>query len=109
MHAVLALAVAVTGLHGVVVRGPTAPVCRVGKPCSEPAAGAALVFSRNGRVVARARAGPRGAYSIRLAPGFYAVTLPSAPRLGSGLTPKRVHVRRGVFGRLDFRIDTGIR
>jgi hypothetical protein len=32
-----------------------------------------------------------------------------APAIGRGLRPRRVHVARGVYGRLDFSIDTGIR
>jgi hypothetical protein len=109
MSALLALAAAVAGLHGVVMRGPTQPVCQVGKPCSEPAVGAVLVFSRNGREAARARAGPGGRYTVRLAPGFYAVRLTTAPTIGSGLTPRQVRVRSGVDGRIDFDVDTGIR
>jgi hypothetical protein len=109
MSALLALAAAVAGLHGIVMRGPIQPVCQVGKPCSEPAVGAVLVFSRNGREAARARAGVGGRYAVRLAPGFYAVRLTTAPRIGSGLTPRQVRVRSGVDGRIDFDIDTGIR
>lgn len=99
----------VSGLHGVVMRGPTTPVCRIGVPCSEPAAGAVLVFSRNGAVAARVRAGAHGRYTVRLRPGLYAVSLPSAPRIGRGLSPAHARVRSGVLGRLDFEIDTGIR
>jgi hypothetical protein len=109
MSAMLALAAAVAGLHGVVMRGPIQPVCQIGKPCSEPAVGAVLVFSRSGREAARARAGAGGRYFVRLAPGFYAVRLTTAPRIGSGLTPRQARVRSGVDGRLDFEIDTGIR
>jgi hypothetical protein len=107
--AVFALAAAVAGLHGVVMRGPIQPVCQVGKPCSEPAVGAVLIFSRNGREAARARAGAGGRYVVRLAPGLYAVRLTTAPRIGSGLMPRQVRVRSGVDARLDFDIDTGIR
>jgi hypothetical protein len=109
MHALLALAALVSGLHGVVMRGPTQPVCQIGKPCSEPAVGAVLVFSRGGRVAARVRAGPAGRYAVHLQPGFYAVRLPTAPKIGSGLTPRQVRVRSGLDARLDFDIDTGIR
>ena len=49
MHA---LATALVLLHGVVMRGPTMPVCQVGLPCSAPAPGAVLVFSRDGQIVA---------------------------------------------------------
>ena len=107
MTTLLALALALGGLHGVVTRGPTTPVCQVGKPCSEPAAGAVLVFSRGGRAGVRVRTGVDGRYSVRLPAGIYAVRLKPAQRIG-GLSPSRVRVRV-TMNRLDFRIDTGIR
>jgi hypothetical protein len=108
MPALLALALLASGLHGIVTRGPTTPVCRVGKPCTEPAVGAVLVFSHDGRVAARARAGAGGRYVVKLPPGFYAVRVSPPQRIG-GLKPREVHVRSGVNGRVDFQIDTGIR
>jgi len=109
MAALLALALVASGFHGVVTRGPTQPVCQVGKPCSAPAVGAVLVFSQSGRVAARVRAGTSGRYAVHLAPGFYAVRVSPTPKVGSGLRPREVRVRAGVFARLDFSIDTGIR
>lgn len=108
MSALLALALLASGLHGVVTRGPTMPVCRVGVPCSEPAAGAVLVFSRSGHAV-RVRAGTGGRYSVRLAPGVWSVRVAPRPRIGFGIRPARVHVVAGTRHRLDFEIDTGIR
>ena len=105
MHAVV---VALALLHGVVMRGPTTPVCQVGTPCSEPAVGAVLVFSRSGSVAARVRIGTGGRYAIRLRPGIYTVKLDVQPRIGSGLQPRTVTVPR-LGGRRDFAIDTGIR
>jgi hypothetical protein len=105
----LAFALIGSGLHGIVTRGPTQPVCRVGKPCAAPLKGALLLFSHGGRVVARVRSGTGGRYSVRLAPGRYAVRISPAPRIGAGLSPRSVRVARGVFRRLDFEIDTGIR
>jgi hypothetical protein len=107
MTALIALALAVSGLHGVVTRGPTTPVCRVGTPCSEPAVDVLLVFTRDGRIAARARTGVGGVYSVRLPPGSYAVRLNPSPAIG-GLSPRQVRVRVGMT-REDFRIDTGIR
>lgn len=109
MPVLLAAALVASGLHGVVMRGPTTPVCQVGKPCSEPAVGAVLVFSRNGAAVVRVRAGAGGRYAVRLKPGLYAVQVAPAPKIGSGLQPRQARVRAGVFARLDFEIDTGIR
>src|SRR4051812_26727102 len=103
MHVVVALVL----LHGVVMRGPTTPVCRVGVPCSEPAPGVVLVFSRAGSVVARVRSGDGGRYSLRLRAGTYDVRLTKQPAIGRGLEPRRIVVRAGK--RIDFQVDTGIR
>jgi hypothetical protein len=108
MAVVLGLVLLVSGLHGVVTRGPTTPVCQVGTPCSEPAVGAVLVFSRAGVVTARARAGAGGRYAVRLLPGLYTVRISPPQRIG-GLAPRQVRVRTGASGRVDFAIDTGIR
>jgi hypothetical protein len=94
-------------LHGVVTRGPTTPVCHVGVPCSKPASGVVLVFSRAGSVVARVRSGDGGRYSVRLRAGTYDVRLTTKPPIGRGLEPRQVVVRAAA--RIDFSIDTGIR
>jgi hypothetical protein len=109
MSALLAVALLVSGLHGIVTRGPTQPVCRIGTPCTKPAVGALLVFSQDGRVAARVRTGAGGRYSVRLRPGVYAVRLSPVPRIGEGIRPREVHVADRVFARVDFSIDTGIR
>jgi hypothetical protein len=98
-----------SGLRGLVTRGPIAPVCVAGQPCSEPAKDVTLVFSRNGRVVRRARTNDQGRYRVALAPGLYTVRLTPKPSIGRGLEPLRARVLRGSFRRLDFSIDTGIR
>src|SRR5947209_19365852 len=63
-----------SGLHGVVMRGPTKPVCTNEEPCEEPAAGLVLRFSRAGSVVGRTTTDRAGAYRLALRPGTYAVT-----------------------------------
>jgi hypothetical protein len=98
-----------SGLRGLVIRGPIAPVCAAGQPCNEPAKDVTLVFSRNGRVVRRARTNDQGRYRVALAPGLYAVRLTPKPTVGRGLEPVRARVVRARFRRLDFAIDTGIR
>jgi hypothetical protein len=109
MAFLLSLAIVVSGLSGAVVRGPTMPVCQAGQACTAPVAGAVLRFWRGGRVVAHTRTAAGGGYSIRLAPGLYAVSIRPAPRIGSGLRPRLVHVRLGIVGHVDFMLDTGIR
>jgi hypothetical protein len=105
----LALAIVSGGLHGVVTRGPITPVCQVGTPCSAPAVGAVLLFSRGGRTVAQIRAGVGGRYAVRLAAGVYTVSLSPTPRVGFGLRPRLARVLPNKDRRVDFSIDTGIR
>ena len=109
MPVLLAVALLAGGLHGTVTRGPTTPVCRVGLPCSEPAAGAVLVFEREHHAAARVRVDARGHYSVKLAPGSYAVLVAPRRRLGSRIAPRTVRVVAGRMRRVDFSIDTGIR
>lgn len=103
---VIAAAPSLVLVHGVATRGPTAPVCMTAKPCSEPAVGAVLAFSRGGRVV-RVRVGAGGRYEARLERGTYLVRVVPAARIGTGVRPDRIHVTRAA--RVDFFIDTGIR
>ena len=97
----------VSGLHGVVMRGPTKPVCREGEPCMEPAKGLLLQFRRGGTVVAQVKTTQGGTYRIRLRRGRYAVTTPNL-RPWQDLTPHAVRVPRGRISRVDFHFDTGI-
>jgi hypothetical protein len=100
------LALALVLVHGVVMRGPTKPVCEMATPCSEPAAHVALLFSsRTSDVVVRTDA--RGRYAIRLRPGTYTVRTGQKQSIGRGLEPTRIVVRGPM--RADFNIDTGIR
>jgi hypothetical protein len=113
--AVLTLAVAAagasgatrSGLKGLVVIDPAFPVCRVGVPCTKPARYVTLTFSLRGRVVASTRTGADGSYRVTLKPGTYAVAVPKQ-RPGSGLLPRRVAVRSGLYRRVVFKLDIGI-
>ena len=96
-----------SGLHGVVLIDPAYPVCKMGVPCTRPAKHVWLVFSRHGRT-ARTRTGDDGRYRITLVSGTYAVTSPTHLG-GPGLTPGRVTVRSGVYRRVVFKLDVGIR
>jgi hypothetical protein len=96
-----------SGLRGVVMRGPTTPVCSETEPCDEPAAGVVLRFVRLGHIVARVRTSAAGTYSVRLRPGRYTVTTPQRG-VGTGLTPRAVRVPAGRIARVDFHLDTGI-
>lgn len=100
------LAIGLVLLHGVVMRGPTKPVCEMATPCSEPAAHVQLVFHRPGADVV-ATTDAQGRYSVRLRRGTYIVRSAQKQSIGRGLEPTRVVVRRAM--RADFAIDTGIR
>jgi hypothetical protein len=103
MHLV---AIALVVVHGVVMRGPTQPVCQIGTPCSAPAAHVQLLFQgHNYDVVTQTDS--RGRYSVRLRLGTYTVRIQPRPRIGRGVEPTKIVVRRAM--RADFSIDTGIR
>lgn len=97
----------VSGLRGLVLRGPTAPVCRTDDSCEEPAPGVLIRFTRAGKVVAEVKTTSTGRYSVRLRAGSYGVKAPGR-RIGTGLTPRVVQVPRGHIARVDFHLDTGI-
>lgn len=95
MHVLVALVL----LHGVVMRGPTKPVCEMATPCSEPAARVVLDFHGPGGDTIT-RTDEHGRYSVHLRPGRYLVRV-------ARIAPSALVVRRSM--RADFNIDTGIR
>jgi hypothetical protein len=98
------LVVLVAGvLWGTVTIGPTTPVCRVGTPCSGPAKGATLTFSRAGRSVS-AKTDAAGRYRVTLPAGTWSVRA----SVGMRVAPVSVLVRAGTH-RANFDVDTGIR
>ena len=90
------------GLRGTVWRGPITPVCLQGQPCSAPARGVTLTFSKGGAVVARVKTSDSGTYRVNLPAGRYFVEGVQP------LRPQQVSVGQG-FRRVDFAIDTKIR
>ena len=75
-------------------------------PCSERAARVLLDFhDAHGDV--RVRTDAQGRYAVRLRTGRYVVRITPAMRIGRGLEPTVVVVRRAM--RADFDLDTGIR
>jgi hypothetical protein len=95
-----------SGLRGIVMRGPTTPVC-YDESCEAPAKGLVLQFSRNGLIKAQVTTSQTGRYRVTLRPGRYAVTAP-ALRPQQRLTPQFVRVPRGRVGRIDLHVDTGL-
>ena len=97
-----------TGVRGIVLRGPTQPVCQVGRTCEGPAAAVTLVFSRAGTERARVKTGHDGRFTVALAPGRYGVRT-TAKVFGRTPQPATVTVPRTGYARVTLRIDTGIR
>jgi hypothetical protein len=97
-----------TGLQGYVKRGPTMPVCRVGVPCTEPARGVKLIFSRSGRAVATATTNRKGWYRVTLKPGRYTVRT-NRKGLEALPQPRTATVPASTVRRRDFLLDTGLR
>jgi hypothetical protein len=96
-------------VHGTLTRGPTQPVCLAEKPCSAPAPGVVLVFSKAGKDVKRATTDRVGHFALRLSPGTYRVRVLRRVRLGTSLTPKRFRVPEIGVVVLRLELDTGIR
>jgi hypothetical protein len=97
------LAVTLAVLWGSVTIGPTTPVCQAGTPCDKPAAQVTLTFTRGGHTFS-SKTNASGAYSVRLAPGIYAVRASA----GRSMRPHAINVH-APRTHLDFSIDTGIR
>jgi hypothetical protein len=91
-------------VKGVVRRGPIKSICKVGDPCTAPAAGVTVQALKDGRVVAKTTTGQKGRFSFSLAAGYYTIRA-----LGRGAEPKKVHVKTSKPLHLAFMIDTGIR
>jgi hypothetical protein len=95
-----------TGLHGYVEKGPITPVCRSDIPCSGPAVGVMLTFTRADGTSVRVKTGARGYYRVVLRGAIYRVT--TDYRRDRNPFPARIKVRAGHDDRLDFFLDTGI-
>jgi hypothetical protein len=105
--AVLAiLATLVSGLYGVVTRGPTKPVCMINQPCTAPYAKATLVFSRSGMTARRVTTDANGKYRIALPPGRWSLRVQASH---FGWTPTSVLVPRTRYGHVNVDVETGIR
>jgi hypothetical protein len=107
MRFLATLAVVLGGLHGMVTKGPTQPVCRQGEPCSGPAQ-VTLLFKRRGHTY-RTRSAADGTYRISLPTGIYTVSTVEKIGIYPNIRPTNVKVRARHDDRLDFSIDTGIR
>jgi len=105
---ILAALALTSGVQGVVTRGPVRPVCAPAAPCTAPAPGERIVFTRGTHRYA-VTTDARGRYRIVLPPGTYRVRLARLRLVGVGLEPAVVVVPRGRFATRNFSYDTGIR
>ena len=100
----------VTGLTGVVLRGPVTPVCRVDVPCDAPFS-ASFIVQRSGRTVAQFQSDASGQFTVFLPPGAYTVTPNAdAPIIVPSSQTKQVNVEDiGKLTTVRLTFDTGIR
>jgi hypothetical protein len=97
------------GIRGTVTAGPTCPVERQGSPCPPaPWTGTVRATGSDGSTFEATTDG-RGAYTLQLPDGTYAIT----PVLeGAGpptASPVSVTISGGAMQPLDLQVDTGIR
>ena len=92
------------GIYGTVVLSPSAPVCREGEPCSEPAVGVTVQALRGAALAAHTITDTHGRYRLRLAPGRYIL------RVLHTFRPQSVPVVVGkAWVHKNLLLDTGIR
>jgi hypothetical protein len=89
-------------LFGTVSRGPGGACPSQEEPCSIPASGLTLSFSRGGSPTVSATTNAVGHYRVRLPAGRYSVAGPQP------LKPRHVDVSAGESRRVDFAADTKI-
>jgi hypothetical protein len=75
-------------VRGMFVRSTQTTVCRQGDPCDPPPPTAFLLFTRNGHST-RVTVAANGAFAVRLAAGFYRVSVPDR---GSAVSPATIRV-----------------
>jgi hypothetical protein len=102
---VAVLAALLSGLYGVVTRGPTTPVCRVDVPCAKPYGNSTLVFSHLG-ATRKVTTDSQGKYRVALPAGRWSLRVQGAQ---FGWRPSTVTVPSARYAKLNVFVDTGIR
>jgi hypothetical protein len=102
---VAVLAALLSGLYGVVTRGPTSPVCRVDVPCTKPYGHSTLVFTRSD-VTRKVTTDTQGKYRVALPAGRWSLRVQGAQ---FGWRPSTVTVPSDRYAKLNVFVDTGIR
>jgi hypothetical protein len=97
-----------TGLEGVMLRGPTRPVCQVDQPCTAPfKSGFEVVHA--GQTVARFESDAAGHFLVHLQPGTYIVSPDASAPLLTRAETHEVTVGPSGLTHVDLEFDTGIR
>jgi hypothetical protein len=95
-------------VSGIVRSVPCAPVEQAGTTCAgRPVSGLEIDYMVGSRVAHRALTDSRGAYSVDLDPGTYAVRLITYMRVISG--PTKLSLDAGSRTGADYVLDNGIR
>lgn len=98
-----------TGLQGTVTRGPIAPVCQVGSPCTAPVAGTFTVW-RGTVSITTFRSDSSGHYAVALDPGTYTIIAGSdVPVFDPSQRQQTATVGPSGYTAFDITFDTGIR
>jgi hypothetical protein len=98
-----------SGLRGRVLFGPTCPVQRPGQSCTRPYEATIRILREPAkRLVARARSGADGRFSVRLAPGRYLLEPQSGHPYPRGV-PQTVTVQPKRYTNVTISYDSGIR
>ena len=98
-----------TGLTGLVMRGPTTPVCLPDVPCSAPFSARFAVW-QGSHLVASFRSDTQGRFTVALPPGQYRLVPDSdAPILGPASQAKMVDVGPVELTTVRLDFDTGLR
>ena len=98
-----------TGLTGVVLRGPIAPVCQVNVACDAPFS-AGFTVQQDTNTVAHFRSDTTGHFTVALQPGTYRVVPdPDAPVIAPASQAKTVSVGPVGLTQVQLEFDTGIR
>lgn len=98
-----------TGLVGMVVRGPTQPVCVENDPCEEGFAATFWVM-RSGLAVTNFESDSIGHFEVRLAPGTYVIVPDEgAPIISPTSQTREVNVEPYSLTLVRLEFDTGIR
>ena len=98
-----------TGLTGLVVRRPIAPVCEIDRPCDAPFSASFDVYE-NARRVAGFRSDSDGRFTVMLAAGVYRVVPGAdAPVIQPPAQVKNVEVLPVGLTKVRLEFDTGIR